>query len=433
MSRTELRRAGILARVASGELKLVDAANMMELSYRQSKRLWGRYQQEGTEGLKHRGTGRPSNRRKPKKFRQRVLRLMRQKYGGEVGERFGPTLASEHLAEEDGIEIQVQTLRRWMLEEGLWSRARRRRCHRQRRECKLHFGELVQLDGSFHDWFEGRGPEGCLMNMVDDATGKTLSRMGAEETIWTAAGVLRAWIGEYGVPSALYTDWKNVYVVEPTVKQALHGIEPVTQFGRMCQQLGVRIVAANSAQAKGRVERNHGTHQDRLVKKMRRKGIASYAAANVFLEQQYLPEHNRRFSRAPAQPENYHRRISARELEEALHLESERVLGNDWVVRSGNRYFQIPRQGRHLPPARAHVQVCEWEDGRFEIRYRNRAVRFVEIAAPVRPTREREIAAVRTGKRWTPPANHPWRKVWGGKPTAVPPAPLFVAAASAPP
>ena len=188
MSRTELRRAGIMARVASGELRLVDAASMMALSYRQSKRIWGRYQQEGAKGLKHRGAGRPSNRRKPKKFRQRVLRLVRQKYGGDLAERFGPTLASEHLASEDGIEIQVQTLRRWMLAEGLWSRARQRRAHRRRRERKAHFGELVQMDGSFHAWFERRGPRGCLLNMVDDATGTTLARLGAEETIWSAAG-----------------------------------------------------------------------------------------------------------------------------------------------------------------------------------------------------------------------------------------------------
>jgi transposase len=194
---------------------LVRAAERMAVSYRQAKRLWKRYRANGAAGLVHGNAGRASNRAKPKSLRRRVLGLIRKKYGGEVGQRFGPTLAAEHLAQEDGIAIGVETLRRWMLEEGLWSRERKGRGHRQRRERKAHLGELVQLDGSFHDWLEGRGPRGCLMNRVDDATGRTLCRLGEEETIWAAVGVLKAWIGRYGVPQALYTDWKNVYVREP--------------------------------------------------------------------------------------------------------------------------------------------------------------------------------------------------------------------------
>ena len=191
MSGKELRRAGILARVESGELKLVNAAVMMGVSYRQSKRLGQRYREEGAEGLKHRSVGRESNRKKAKKFRERVLRLVGKKYSGEEGARFGPTLAAEHLASEDDVEVNAQTLRRWMLAAGLWSQARKPRVHRQRRERKEHVGELVQMDGSFHDWYEGRGPRGCLMNMVDDASSETLARMGSEETIWAAAAVLR--------------------------------------------------------------------------------------------------------------------------------------------------------------------------------------------------------------------------------------------------
>jgi transposase len=168
MSKRELRRVGVLARVAGEELKLEDAATILSLSYRQVKRIWRRYEKEGAEGLKHRSAGRRSNRAKPKKFRARVVRLLRKKYSGVVGERFGPTLASEHLASEDNLEAHAETLRRWMLAEGLWSRARKRKQHRERREAKEHFGELVQMDGSFHKWFEDRGPEGCLMNLVDE-------------------------------------------------------------------------------------------------------------------------------------------------------------------------------------------------------------------------------------------------------------------------
>src|ERR1700738_5095022 len=276
MSTRELRRAEGLARVKSETLRLVDAAKVLELSYRQAKRLWQRYREEGAKGLQHRSAGRSSNRSKPEKFRRKVLQLIRKKYSGSEEERFGPTLAAEHLAEEDGIEIDHDTVRRWMLEEGLWSRQRQRKRHCQRRERKSHFGELVQLDGSFHNWFERRGPRGCLMDMVDDATSTVEARMGKEETIWAAAGVLQVWIRNYGVPRALYTDWKNVYKRKATPAEQLRGEVPVTQFGRMCQKLGIRILAAKSPQAKGRVERTNGIHQDRLIKKMRRKGIHSY-------------------------------------------------------------------------------------------------------------------------------------------------------------
>src|SRR5438445_13320370 len=197
MSSRELRRVEVLSRVKSKELKLVDAAALLEVSYRQAKRLWRRYRCAGAAGLKHRNVGRASPRAKPGAFRQQVLRRVREKYSGEVGQRFGPTLAAEHLASEDGLHIAAETLRRWMLAEGLWRGERERKPHRQRRERKRHFGELVQMDGSFHPWLEERGPEGCLMDMVDDATGTTLGRLGEQETIWAAAHTLRGWIERY--------------------------------------------------------------------------------------------------------------------------------------------------------------------------------------------------------------------------------------------
>ena len=148
-----------------------------------------------------------------------------------------------------------------MLAAGLWSRARRRSPHRRRRERMAHFGELVQLDGSFHPWFERRGPPSCLLTMVDDATGRSLGTFGAQETSWAALGVRRAWIAQYGIPHALYTDWKNVYVRPPNQEERATGAEPLTQFGRMCAKLGIRIIPASSPQAKGRIERHHGTHR----------------------------------------------------------------------------------------------------------------------------------------------------------------------------
>src|SRR6202166_62713 len=159
-----------MARVKSRALKVVDAASLVGVSYRQAKRLWKRDREEGATGLKHRGAGRVSARAKPAKFRRRVLKLVREKYGEGEGERFGPTLAAEHLASEDGLRIDAETLRRWMLAGGLWSRQRKRKAYRQRRERRRHFGELVQMDGSFHDWLEGRGAGGCMMKMTHDGT-----------------------------------------------------------------------------------------------------------------------------------------------------------------------------------------------------------------------------------------------------------------------
>ena len=440
MSEREMRRAAVLAQVKSGTWSLVEAAERMELSYRQAKRLWKRYRSQGARGLVHGSAGRISNRAQPKKVRAKVVRLIREKYSGEVGKRFGPTLAAEHLASEDQIELSATTVRRWMLAEGLWSRARKRRQHRQRRERRKHFGELVQLDGSFHEWLEQRGPRGCLMNLVDDATSTTLCRMGEQETIWAAVGVLRAWMEKYGVPRALYTDWKNVYVREPTTKELLHGTPAVTQFGRMCERLGIKIIAAGSPEAKGRVERNHGTHQDRLVKKLRRKRIATHAAVNEYLEQEYCDDHNQRFAIDAASEVDHHLPApTARRQREIFRLETERTLSNDWVVRHDNRFYQVAGSSRNYAPAKSRVKMCEWEDETMEIHYRGRKLSFHEI--PERP-QKLPVAVKKRRHAHTPAAahrpDHPWRRSYQdikalGSPAGDWARAISVASPSAPP
>jgi hypothetical protein len=276
---------------------------------------------------------------------------------------------------------------------------------------------LVQLDGSFHNWLEGRGPGGCLMNMVDDATGTTLCRLGKEETIWAAVGVLKAWMECYGVPQALYTDWKNVYVREPNAGERMRGEVPVTQFGRMCQALGIEIWAASSPQAKGRVERNHGTHQDRLVKKLRRKGIRTHADANRYLGEAYCPQHNARYAQPAAAPEDVHLPSpGARKLAKIFRLETERVLSNDWVVQHEKRFYQVERQSQHHAPAKGKVKVCEEEDGSLEIRYREQKLKWKEIAARpvsakgVKETPARTVPPTALNPKWKPGPEHPWRR-----------------------
>lgn len=422
MSTAELRRVSVMGRVQAGTLRLRDAATLLDVSYRQVKRLAQRYRTEGAAGLKHRSAGRTSNRTTPASTRAQVLALVREKYSGETGTRFGPTLAAEHLASEDGIVVDHETLRRWLLAAGLWSRARKGRPHRQRRERKPHFGELVQLDGSFHRWFEDRGPTSCLLTLVDDATGQTWGRFSAQETIWAAVDVLRAWIDAHGLPQALYTDWKNVYVRAPTESERLAETVPRTQFGRMCATLGIQIIPASSPQAKGRIERNHGTHQDRLVKKLRRLSIGDLVRANAWLETTYWPDHNQRFARAAAAPEDFHVPVPrAVRLDQVFRLETTRTVSNDWVVRYDSRFFQIERQSQR-PPARATVQVFEAVDGQVAIHYRDRPMRCHEIAAA--DVRARRTATPRayvpppvpstppgSPTRLRPVEDHPWRKM----------------------
>jgi transposase len=421
LSKKELSRVEVLGRVKAHSLRLGEAAEMLELSYRQAKRMWARYRVGGAKALQHGNCGRVSNRAYPAKFRAEVLKQVQARY-----EDFGPTLAAEHLASDDGLNVHAETLRRWRKEAGLWPRQRRRKPYRQRREAKAHFGELVQLDGSFHEWLEDRGPQGCLMHMVDDATRKALGRFSEEETIWAAAGVLRRWIERYGVPQALYTDWKNVYVRPPNAEERASGEPAVTQFGRMCAKLGIRIIAASSPQAKGRVERAHGTHQDRLVKKLRLAGVANYDQANAYLEERYLAEHNRRYAHAAAAPADYHRRRpTARQLDEMFWLEEERVVSEDWVVRYHNRLLQLERQSRHWAPAKSRVLVRENQAGEVAIHYRDQSVAFRELKAST-ALGERRGAAPSPAppspipRRSLPPAwNHPWRKGFSSKARAL--------------
>jgi transposase len=402
-----------LARVKAGTLTLTAAAVLMDVSYRQAKRLWRRYRAQGAKGLKHRGAGRASNRAVSGRQRARVLALIRAKYSGAVDARFGPTLAAEHLASEDGVTVDHETLRRWMLAAGLWSRMRKRSPHRRRRERKAHRGELVQLDGSLHAWFEGRAPQACLLTLVDDATGTTLGQFSAQETIWAAVGVLRLWLTQYGVPRALYTDWKNVYVRVPNAEERETGAAPLTQFGRMCAALGIQIIPASSPQAKGRIERNHGTHQDRLVKKLRRRGIADLAAANQFLATEYWAAHNARFAQAPASADDFHIRApSAGVMTTIFRLETRRVVSNDWVVRYRNRLLQLERR-TPLPPARSTVLVHEDEAGALTMHYRGRRLSYTEITArpPSPPPAPVPAVPIHPSSRARGQSlDHPWRR-----------------------
>ncbi len=412
MSDEEVRRAGVLRRVKAGELTQVEAAEMLALSYRQVKRLYRRFLEEGAKGLVHRSAGRPSNRARPGKERKRILALVKKHYGGAPGERFGPTLAAEHLQEDHGITVDPETLRRWMLAANLWTRERKRKPYRQRRERRAHFGELVQMDGSPEAWLENRGPRGCLLNMVDDATSTTLGTFDKEETTWGVADTLRAWVVQYGIPRALYVDWKSVYHSAPTARQKQEGIVPISQFGRMCKKLGIELIGANSPQAKGRVERGHGTHQDRLIKKMRLKKISSYEAANAFLADGYLAQHNAKYAIAAREKADYHLRLPPRlDLNQVFCLEEERTVSPDWVVQYGQRWLQIERDRQKVRVDRgATVIVREHRDGTVSLWLNRTRLRWHEI--PARPRKAVPLPKRHVVVRRPPPAEHPWRKLF---------------------
>ena len=326
MSAVERRRLEVFGRVRDGELSVAGAALLLlRISQRQAWRLKARYVREGDGGLVHRLRGRASNRKTADAVRSAVLTLYRAKYAG-----WGPTLACEYLAKEDGHEVSHDTLLRWLRHEGLFARRRRRGKHRRRRPRRERRGELVQMDGSWHDWFEGRGGAAwcCLMVLVDDATGTAWARFYERETLAAAFDAFGRYAREHGVPRALYVDKAGIYRPDPA------GDAP-TQFGRAMAGLGVELILADSPQAKGRVERKNAVFQDRLVKEMRLRGVGGdIASGNALLAGGFLAGLNERFAVDPARgrPDLHRRVTAAMKLDEVLCVHEGRAVGRDWCV-----------------------------------------------------------------------------------------------------
>jgi hypothetical protein len=327
MGQKELIRSKVLEMVKQKKLTLKAASKTMRVSYRQGIRLYAAYCKNGDAALIHGNYGKRSNNRTCEQILEKALHAYRIKYFD-----FGPTFAAEKLLENEGIKISVNVLRRLLIESGDWEGARRRAEYRSRRERKEHFGELIQFDGSHHKWFEGRGPSCCLITMIDDATNTRLSQFFEQETLEGGMTVFSLWIKKYVIPEALYCDKKNAFVLtrEPTDAELLAGVfEPKSHFGRACEKLGIQVIAANSPQAKGRVERNHGLDQDRLIKELRLAGISTITEANKFLKDYYLPKMNKKFSRPPANTDNAHVPLGNAKLQEIMCLEFERTVANN--------------------------------------------------------------------------------------------------------
>ncbi len=341
MSKKELRRKSILDLVQIGQLSLKDASQRLDVSYRQIRRINQRYSKEGDTGLIHKNRGKVSPRKLPLEMKQNVLALYQEKYWD-----FGPTLASEKLLEEDGYQLHAETLRLWLKEAGLWQNHRQRKAHRKRRNRRDRFGELLQLDGSIHAWITGIDVKQCLMNLVDDATGKTLSLMDIGETTAGAFRLLNGWIKLHGIPMAIYVDLKSLYV-SPKALQAEEGwTEPewLTHFSSACKELGIEIIKAYSPQAKGRVERSHGVYQDRLVKEIRLKKIQTIEEVNHLLRSGFVDALNKKFMKTPHCLEDAHiTLLPDQRLDDILCWKYSRIVSNDFVIRFENQLFQIDK------------------------------------------------------------------------------------------
>lgn len=404
MSQTERQRFLVFERVARKELRLCDAVRILEISYRQGLRLLRGYREGGTASLVHGLRGREGTRHCDPAIKDKIIDTYRTNY-----KDFGPTLASEKLLERDELSVHPETLRLWLIDSGDWV-AKKRRCrHRSRRKRRACFGELIQLDGSHHDWFEGRGAKCCLITLVDDATGRTHLLFAPDEGTFAVMAGVQGWVELYGIPQALYTDRLKTYLTdrEATVAEQLACEQPMTQFGRASNTLGIRIIAARSPQAKGRVENKHGLTQDRLVKELRLAGIDNISDANKFLAT-WLPGINERFSVSAVDATDVHRPVPDNlELRSVFCRHEIRSVGNDWVVRFDNQYLQIVKQP-DLPPSGSSVTVRAWGDGTVEVWFRGRRLQhLVVVVRSKRVKPEKPVAAPREHK---PDAEHPWRK-----------------------
>ena len=401
MSVKELRRVSVIRQTMEKTLTQVKAGTLLGLTPRHIRRLIERVAQAGDQGLAHRGRGKPSNRQIPEQVKTKALTLYEKQYGD-----FGPTLAAEKLAERHGMAVNAETLRGWLLAKGVTHFQRRKRPHRAWRERRAHVGELIQLDGSHHDWLEGRGPRCVLMAYIDDASSRVYARFYEYEGTIPAMDSFQRYIRQYGIPLAVYADKHTTYQspAPPTVDDQLAGVKPTSQFGRALGELAVELIPAHSPQAKGRVERLFKTVQDRLVKELRLAEVSTLEAANRFLER-YLPIYNRRFAVRPAQAADLHRpRPAHRELDRMLCLKTIRCLRKDFTIAYQGGLYQI-----HETIRAPHVLVEEHVEGTMRITHQGRSLGFHAITS--RPVKIAAVTPVHPPRRpVTPRPDHPWRR-----------------------
>ena len=382
MSKKERQRQVILSEVFSGRRSLKSASESLSISYRQTKRIYRRYRLLGAEGLVHKGRGKASSRAYPPSLKLKIIERYKKDY-----KDFGPKLFSEYL-EEEGIYLSRETLRLWLRSEGLWQSQRKRKGYRQRRERRKRFGELLQIDGSDHAWFGKGYPRSCLLNIVDDATGISLSGLASGETTQILLETLREWVLRYGIPQAVYVDLKSVYISPKS--------DGYSVFEGVCKELGIGVIKAYSPQAKGRVERSHGTYQDRFVKGLRVAGITDLSEANRYLKEVFIPRYNNLFSKPSLDSQDGHAPIGDCDLDQIFCWKYKRVVKNDRTFQYTGQHYQLlgDRSSCQASPKK-RIEVRIHLDGRLSAWYQGKALLFSKIASrPVKPAKAKGVDSV---------------------------------------
>lgn len=400
MTQKELKRLHVLHKVLDRRLTQQEASELLRVCTRQVRRMVERIRGEGDQGIIHRSCGKPSHNAINQKIKEKAIVLQQTHYSD-----FGPTLACEKLSEIHKITLSDETLRRWLIEKGIPYNSRKRRPHRMWRERKSSFGQMVQMDGSHHAWLEDRGPHLVLMAFTDDATGNVFGRFYEYEGTIPALDGLKRYVKRYGIPQSVYLDKHTTYKsnAKQTLEDELRGSLPLTQVGRALKELGVEIIYADSPQAKGRIERQFRTFQDRLVKELRLAKAKTVDEANRFLAA-YLPTYNRRFRVVPANPTNLHRPLpKGPNLRHTFCIKEKRFLRNDQTLSYRTRLYQL------RDPIRAKtLMVEEGLNGSIQIRHNATSIRFQEIK-----TRPKGTEAPRPSpkkREWITPSDHPWRR-----------------------
>ena len=401
--REEIKRYQVIRKVLDQQINQQDAAEYLRLTDRQIRRIVKRVREEGERGVIHKLRGKEGNRKIRIKFKEKVLDLYEKNYGD-----FGPTLASEKLWEREGIEVHDETLRLWLIKAGLWQESKRKaKKDRTRRERKEHFGEMTQMDGSHHDWLEGRGSKLVLMGYIDDATNDFYGEFHDYEGTMPAMGGLKGYVKEYGLPRSIYLDKHSTYKNNRKYQYTdwpFRDEEELTQFGRACRQLGIELIFAHSPQAKGRIERVFKTLQDRLVKELRLANVRTLEEANVILRK-YLPIFNKKFRVQAKQSGDYHRPVDKRiKLDDILSVQTQRCLRNDRTVVHHKQWYQI------LAKTRADtVTVHEYLNGQIVIRHDGKRLPYKSIEGPLPRMTPVGVKKVKPRFRLGSPKGSYWR------------------------
>ena len=400
MSRKEREQVYIFRKLANGELSRTAAAKSLGISPRWVRKKLKRFKIEGEGGLVHRTRGRPSKKRWNQEYETLSVQLLQNEYIG-----FGPTFAAEKLEERHGIKVSRETLRKIMKAHGLWSDKVRRSKHRQRRPRNKCLGIMVQLDGSPHDWFEGRGPWCTLIVFIDDATSRILwLEFATSESYESVMLATCHYIDKNGIPASFYVDYGGVFSVNNNNAER----EKKTQFERACKEVRVRVIHASSPQAKGRVERSNQTLQDRLVKEMRLRGISTIEAANKFAQNEFLDMHNKKFAVQAEESLDAHRSAAEYVLRNIFCLKENRIVQNDFTITYKKRILQLWPQQRTIIRPKETIEVREHLDGLLSLWLRKTELNFAEISA--RPIRATVLPKPRPPVYYKPQQTHPWRK-----------------------